>query len=149
MKRTLVAAVAIALAGPALAEVVKPSEVVVEDGMVKASLTGQPGDPAAGAKVFKNRKLGNCLACHQNPAMSDELFHGEIGPSLEGVGDRWSEEELRAILTDAKKVFPDTIMPAFYKDQGFNRPLEKFEGKSILSAQQVEDVIAYLKTLKE
>ncbi|MEL6479950.1 MAG: c-type cytochrome, partial [Pseudomonadota bacterium] len=72
------------------------------------------------------------------------------GPPLDGVADRWSEAELRAIIVNSKAVFGDhTIMPAFYRTTGFNRTLEKFAGKTILSAQQVEDVVAYLKTLKE
>ena len=96
-----------------------------------------------------NRKLGNCLACHQNKDMPEQPFHGEVGPALDGVGSRWSEAELRGIVANSKEMFPDTIMPAFYRTDGFNRNLEKFEGKSILNAQQVEDVVAYLLTLKD
>lgn len=129
---------------------VAPSAVEFKDGVIAEPLTAQPGDPARGREVFMGRKLGNCLACHANSDMADQPFHGEVGPPLDGVGDRWSEAELRAILVDAKKIFTNaTIMPAFYRDAGFNRPLEDFEGKTILTAQQVEDVIAYLKTLKE
>ena len=90
------------------------------------------------------------MACHANSDLEDQPFHGEVGPSLDGVGDRWSAGELRAILVNSKAVFGDgTIMPAFYRDSGFNRPAEKFVGKTILTGQQVEDVIAYLLTLKE
>ncbi len=95
------------------------------------------------------RKLGNCLACHQNADLANLPFHGEVGPPLDGVAGRWSEAELRGIVANANMMFDGTIMPAFYKDAGYNRPLGKFEGKSILSAQQVEDIVAYLKTLKE
>lgn len=133
----------------AQAEVTAPSEVVFEDWAVAQSLTGEPGDPAKGRQWFANRRLGNCLACHMNGELADESFHGEIGPPLDGVADRWSEGELRAIVANSKMVFPDTIMPAFYRDSGFNRPLKGFEGKSILTADQVEDVVAYLLTLKE
>ena len=114
-----------------------------------ASLSGAAGDAASGAKVFANRKQGNCLACHQNSDMLDALFHGEVGPSLDGVGDRWEEADLRGILTNSNITFGDSIMPAFYIDTGYERPLEKFAGKSILSAQQVEDLVAYLLTLKD
>ena len=81
--------------------------------------------------------------------MPEESFHGEVGPEMTGVADRWEAQELRAIVANSKMVFEGTIMPAFYQDAGFARPLEKFEGTSILTAQQVEDVIAYLQTLKE
>ncbi len=150
MKRTVAIAVATAtwIAGAAIAEI-KPMNVAFEDGMVSTSLTGAAGDPVEGRKVFMNRKLGNCLACHENSDMPEQPFHGEVGPMLDGAGDRWSEGELRGIVSNAKQMFPDTIMPAFYIDSGYERPLEKFDGKSILSAQQVEDVVAYLLTLKE
>lgn len=126
-----------------------PADVSFEDGAVAASLTGQAGDAAKGREWFVGRKLGNCLACHTNSDTEDELFHGEVGPLLDGVADRWTEAELRGIVTNAKMMFEDTIMPAFYKDSGYNRPLDEFEGKTILTAQQIEDIVAYLMTLKE
>ena len=81
--------------------------------------------------------------------MTEQPFHGEVGPSLDGVGDRWNAAELRGIISNSKEMFPETIMPAFYIDSGYERPLEDFAGKSILSAQQVEDIVAYLLTLTE
>ena len=81
--------------------------------------------------------------------MSEESFHGEVGPPLDGVADRWTPEELRGIVSNSGQTFEGTIMPAFYIDSGYTRPLEDFAGKSILTAQQVEDVVAYLMTLKE
>lgn len=133
----------------AFAADVMPANVVLNDGAVGATLTAQAGDPAAGRKVFMNRKLGNCLACHANEDMSDQSFHGEVGPALDGVADRWEAAELRGIVVNSKMMFEGTIMPAFYKDAGFERNLKNFQGKSILNAQQVEDVVAYLLTLKE
>ncbi len=144
----LVAGFAIAATTVYAAET-KPGDVVFEDGVVAASLTGVAGDPVEGRDVFKNRKLGNCLACHVNSDMPEEQFHGEVGPPLDGVADRWEVAELRGIVSNAKMMFDGTIMPAFYRDTGAVRPLEDFAGKPILTAQQVEDVIAYLKTLKE
>ena len=127
-----------------------PSAVQFDEyGAVQASLTGVPGDAANGRKVAINRKLGNCLACHQNAEMAEQTFHGEVGPALDGVGSRWSEADLRGIVTNSKMMFDGTIMPAFYIEAGYERPLEKFAGKSILSAQQVEDIVAYLMTLTE
>ena len=128
---------------------VMPANVVFNDGAIGVTLTAQAGDPAAGRKVFMNRKQGNCLACHANEDMSDQSFHGEVGPALDGVADRWEAAELRGIVVNSKMMFEGTIMPAFYKDGGFERNLKKFQGKSILNAQQVEDVVAYLLTLKE
>jgi sulfur-oxidizing protein SoxX len=81
--------------------------------------------------------------------MSEQSFHGEVGPELNGVADRWETAELRGIVVNAKKMFDGTIMPAFYRDAGFNRTLKKFDGKAILSAQEIEDLLAYISTLKE
>ena len=126
-----------------------PGDVVFKDGAVMSSLTGVPGDAAIGRKVFMNRKLGNCLACHANSEMAEQSFHGEVGPGLDGVAGRWNEVELRGILVNSKMMFEGTIMPAFYKSAGYERNLKKFEGKTIMSAQQVEDVLSYLLTLNE
>ncbi|HHS88929.1 MAG TPA: sulfur oxidation c-type cytochrome SoxX [Rhodobacteraceae bacterium] len=149
MKHTSVMLAAILLAGTASAAEVAPQEVAFEDGAVSQSLTGVPGDAENGRKVFLNRKKGNCLACHANSDMEDQPFHGEIGPPLDGVADRMNEAELRGMLVNSKMVYDGTIMPAFYRADGFVRPLDKFKGKTILSAQEVEDVVAYLLTLKE
>lgn len=120
-----------------------------EDGAVEMALTDVAGDPAMGRKTFVNRKLGNCLACHVNDDTNEQSFHGEVGPELNGVADRWSAAELRGILVNSKMTFEDSIMPSFYRANNGARTLEKFAGKSILTAQQVEDVLAYLLTLKE
>jgi sulfur-oxidizing protein SoxX len=118
-------------------------------------LTGTPGDPARGREVVGNKSLGNCVACHANSEMSDIPFHGEIGPMLDGAGERWSEAELRGIVANAKMMFPDSMMPSFYKVDGFTRPGNAYTGEAaddsfgpLLTAQQIEDVVAYLATLK-
>ncbi len=149
MKHTGVMLAVVAFASAATAAEIAPQDVVFEGGAVAGSLTGVPGDPASGRKIFLNRKKGNCLACHANADLADQPFHGEVGPPLDGVADRLSEAEIRGILVNSKMTFEDTIMPAFYRDEGFNRPLEKFKGKTILTAQEVEDVVAYLLTLGE
>ncbi len=144
-------AASIALAaGVAAAEPLAPGDVEIEDMVVAVSLTGQPGDPEVGRKTFADRGLGNCLACHAVSVLSNELFHGDVGPSLDGVAERWSPEEMRAILVNSKAVFGDqTIMPGFYTlEVGVNVD-EKFVGKTILAAQDVEDVLAFLTTLKD
>ena len=138
------------LTAGASAEAVKPDAIKIEDGELAQSLTGKKGDPVAGKQTFVGRKLGNCLACHVNKDTSDQQFHGEVGPPLDGVAERHEPAALRAIIVNSKAVFGDqTLMPAFYRETGFNRVGKKFKGKTILSAQQVEDVLAYLLTLKE
>ncbi|APX89424.1 sulfur oxidation c-type cytochrome SoxX [Brevirhabdus pacifica] len=149
MKHALYGLVVIAAtATVAMAAETAPTDVKFEDGAVGASL-GPAGDAANGRKVFANRKLGNCLACHVNSDLAEQPFHGEVGPPLDGVADRWSEAELRGIVVNAKNLFEGTIMPAFYISEGYNRPLKDFAGTPVLTAQEVEDVVAYLMTLKE
>ncbi len=146
-----IAVASLALAGSAIAAPVAPDDVKFNDDFeVKASLTGQAGDAAAGRAAFADRKKGNCLACHAATDLKDQLFHGEVGPSLDGVADRYSADQLRAIIIDSKQVFGEqTVMPGFYSMHVGINVAEKFAGKTILSAQEVEDVVAYLTTLKE
>lgn len=147
----LSAIVLAAAASSAFAEAKRPGEVKVNDDLqITQSLTGTPGDPAEGKEWFAARKLGNCLACHANKDMTGLPFHGEVGPPVDGVADRYSAAQLRAILVNSKAVFGDqTIMPGFYVLDMGARTQEKFQGKTILKGQQIEDIIAYLLTLKE
>lgn len=119
----------------------------VVDGAIMQPLTSKPGDPIRGRETVIHRKQGNCIACHTAANLKDQQFHGEIGPSLDGVSERWNEGQLRLILVNSKKVFEGSIMPAFYKNTGYTRVNKKFKGKTILTPQQIEDVVAYLKTL--
>lgn len=136
--------------------VVAPSDVVFDEyGAVSASLTGTAGDPENG-KLIMNKGAGNCIACHGVAELEDLGFHGEIGPVLDGVADRWTEADLRGIVSNAKIMFPDSMMPSFYKTTGYVRPGDAYTGKAaqgeldpLLTAQEVEDVVAYLMTLKE
>lgn len=129
------------------AQVVAPNDVVIKDDTVPQSLTGVPGDPVRGRKVVIGRKKGNCLACHDIKAIPEQPFHGETGPALEHIPEHHTVAELRMRLVDPKVLNPNTMMPSFYK-LGQYRVLKKFQGKTVLSAQDVEDVIAYLMTLK-
>ena len=114
---------------------------------IDKSLTGQPGDPANGRKLAISTKQGNCLACHVMP-VPEQPFHGDVGPDISEAGSNLSEGEIRLRIVNSKVLNPDTIMPAFYRNDGFERVLKKFQGKTMLSAQQVEDVVAYVMTLK-
>lgn len=126
-----------------------PDAVEIANLAIAESLTGVAGDAAEGRKIFANRKQGNCLACHANSDMEEHLFHGEVGPVLDGAGTRWDEGKLRTIVVNAKAVFTDaTVMPGFYSLDVGENVREDLIGKTILSAQQVEDVVAYLMTLK-
>ncbi len=157
MKLFTLTAVAIAVSGSELlATEVSPTDVAFVDGSVSQSLTGVAGDVTRGREIVGSRKFGNCIACHMVTDLQDQPFHGEIGPQLDGVADRWSEAELRGIVANAKLTFEDSLMPAFYKTDGFFRPGNAYTGEAaddtfgpILSAQQIEDVVAYLVTLKE
>jgi len=158
MKRGLISGVIlVASMGVLHAGEVSPSQVKYEDGAVSQSLSGMPGDAASGREIVGNKGLGNCVACHAVTDLQDVPFHGEIGPMLDGAGDRWSEAELRGIVANAKIMFEDSMMPSFYKVDGFVRPGNAYTGKAadpetfapLLTAQQIEDVVAYLSTLKE
>ena len=117
--------------------------------VIEKSLTGKAGDPANGRKLSINRKKGNCLACHAVTALKDQPYHGEVAPSLDGVADRYKPGQLRMMIVNQKKYFPDTIMPAMYKSSDLTRVQKKFKDKSILNAQEVEDVLAFILTLKD
>lgn len=154
--KSLLVAATIVSAGAAMADPVAPGAVVFDgDGAVSVSLTGMAGDAANGAKIMSSKKLGNCISCHEVTALNHAPFHGEIGPNLDSEGETRSEAELRGILANSKKTFPGTMMPAYYKVEGFIRPGNRYTGKAaegpldpLLSAQQIEDVIAFLLTLK-
>lgn len=120
---------------------------IVDEESIPKSLTGKPGDPVKGKKWAINTRLGHCIACHVMPV--DQPYMGEVAPTLVGVGSRYNAGELRMLIVDSKVVNEDTMMPAFYKTEGFHRVRKKFVGTTMLSAQQVEDIVAYLVTLKD
>ncbi len=156
MKWIAIAALS-SVAGMASAEAVAPADVQFDDyGAVEVSLSGAPGDAANGAAIVGDKKQGNCVACHQVGALADIPFQGEIGPALDGAGDRWTEAELRGIVSNSKKTFEGSMMPSYYKTTGYIRPGDAFTGKAaseplppLMDAQMIEDVVAFLATLKE
>lgn len=157
MKRNLtLAAGLVAIASFAIAEDLAPEAVAFDEyGSVAMSMTGVPGDAANGLATMENRGKGNCVACHV-VSTSTADFQGNVGPSLDGAASRWDEAQLRGIVANAKHTFPDTVMPSFYKTSGYIRPGDAFTGKAgteplptLLTAQEVEDVVAFLMTLQD
>jgi sulfur-oxidizing protein SoxX len=115
---------------------------------IPTSLTGRPGDPARGRAIVVNRQVGLCLLCHSGP-FPEERFQGNLAPDLTGAGKRWSEGQLRQRIVDSSRIVPTTIMPAYHRTDGLTRVAPAWRGKPILSAEQIEDVVAFLTTLKD
>ncbi len=132
--------------GPASAVTPLVPYTVVNGGIPKP-LTSTPGNPAAGMAIVENRKLGNCLACHSLP-IKGAADPGNVGPNLAHVVSYTSPAVLRLRVVDPKQIDPQTIMPAYYRLAGLTDVEKKFAGKPILTAQQIEDVVAYLASLK-
>lgn len=120
---------------------------IVGDG-IPESLTGTPADPARGRAIVGNRQVGLCLLCHTGP-FPEEKFQGTLAPDLAGAGLRWSVGQLRLRIVDASRFKADTIMPPYYRVDGLTRVAPAFAGKPVLTAEQIEDVVAYLATLRE
>jgi sulfur-oxidizing protein SoxX len=114
---------------------------------IDAPLTNVAGDAAHGRAIVANRQRGLCLLCHTAP-IAEERFQGDLAPSLAGTGSRWTPAQLRARVVDAASINPDTIMPAYFKTAGLHRVAPAYQGKTIFTAQEVEDVVAYLATLR-
>jgi sulfur-oxidizing protein SoxX len=123
-----------------------PTLVLANDSL-PSSLTGAAGDPAAGRKIVLDRHVGLCLLCHSGP-FPEERFQGNLAPSLAGVGSRLSEGEIRLRIVDSSRVNPNTIMPAYFRSEGLTRVAPAHQGKTVLSAAQIEDVVAFLAALK-
>jgi L-cysteine S-thiosulfotransferase len=118
-----------------------------EDG-IPHSLTGAKGDPARGRAIVANRQVGLCLLCHSGP-FPEERFQGDLATNLAGVGNRLSEGQLRVRIVDPARINPATIMPGYHRMEGLVRVAPAYRGKPILSAEQIEDVVAFLMTLKD
>jgi sulfur-oxidizing protein SoxX len=115
---------------------------------IPAPLTAAAGDPVRGRAIVADRRLGLCLLCHTGP-FPEVPLQGNLAPSLAGAGSRNSPGQLRLRLIDASRINPQTIMPPYYRTEGLDRVAAPFAGKPILDAQQIEDVVAFLMTLKE
>ncbi len=142
----IVAFVAALVTAQAHAQALRSYEIKGDS--IPASLTGAKGDPARGRAVVMNRQVGLCLLCHTG-LFPEERFQGDLAPDLRGAGSRWSEGELRLRMVDARKFNPDTIMPSYYVVDDLTRVAAPFRGKPVLTAEQIEDVVAFLTTLRE
>ena len=124
-----------------------PSQVIVIGDAIPLLLTGTPGDAARGREIAFDRDRGNCPICHVIPA-PDQKLHGDVGPSLEGVAGRLSEGQMRLRLVDGRRINPSSIMPSYYRLDGLKRVAAPYAGTSVLTAEDIEDVLAFLMTLR-
>ena len=138
----------LALAAPPAqaGESLVPTTVVGD--AIPQSLTGAPGDAARGRAIVVDRTRGLCLLCHAGP-FPEERFQGNLAPDLAGVGGRLSPGQLRLRLVDGRVLNPGTIMPSYYSLAGLARVGRAWQGRPILSAAEIEDVVAFLATLRE
>jgi sulfur-oxidizing protein SoxX len=123
----------------------------VENDRIVGSLTARPGDPARGAALFASRQISTCLLCHADPTAPPPAGGapgGTIGPPLAGVGSRLTDSQIRLRIVDAARLNPDTVMPSFYVVEGLHRVGRQWQGKPILDAAQIEDLVAFLATLR-
>ncbi len=175
----IVVALIVAAVGPAFAQQKKKTSCIsgetaaivsykVEKGenlpaAIPKPLNGKRGNPKKGIEWMVDRRQGNCIACHEVTKIKEKIkdgdldalqkygFHGNVAPTLDGVAERYNEAELRMIVVDAKMAFPDfdTSMPAYHRTQGLERVLGDCDGLVILPAERVEDIVAFLTTLKD
>ncbi len=141
----LAAAVAVGPSGLAHGEA--PAYTIAGDA-IPSPLTGAKGDAARGRQIIVNRQVGLCLLCHGGP-FPEERFQGTIGPDLKGTAARLSEGQIRLRIVDASRVNPGTIMPAYFRTEGLTRVAPAFRGKPVLTAGEIEDVVAFLLTLRD
>jgi len=143
----IAACVLIFLASAAAADEALRSFAVVGDA-IPDSLTGNEGNPERGRAIVVNRQVGLCLLCHTGP-FPEQKFQGTLAPDLTGVGSRASEGQLRLRIVDASRINPQTIMPPYYRITDLYRVAPAFRGKPLLDAEHIEDVVAYLATLRD
>ncbi len=124
-----------------------PARIAISGDSIPDSLTGVAGDPVRGRAIVMDRQVGLCLLCHSGP-FPETRFQGNLAPDLAGAGARWSEGQLRLRMVDASRFNPDTIMPSYYRIDGLQHVAKAYAGKPLLEAQEIEDIVAFLTTLK-
>ncbi len=148
VERAAARGVAFALAAALVLGAAAPVEPAVEGDTIPESLTGAPGDPARGRSIVADRQRGLCLLCHAGP-FPEEPFQGNLAPDLAGTGSRWSEGQLRLRVVYARRLNPETIMPSYHRVEGLARVAPAWRGRPVLTAAEVEDVVAFLATLRD
>jgi sulfur-oxidizing protein SoxX len=139
---------AVVLLGVWITSLAHPSQAQTWSGdSIVNPLTSAPGDAARGRVIVASRQTGLCLLCHSGP-FPEERFQGNLAPDIGASAGRLSEAQLRARIVDASRFNPGTIMPSYYRSVGLNRVAPKFEGRPILSGQEIEDVVAFLVSLR-
>ncbi len=133
---------------PAQEATTVPGAWAVQGDAIVQPLSGTPGDARRGRAIVANRQVGLCLLCHAGP-FPEERFQGNLAPDLAGAGTRWSVGQLRLRIADSRRLNPATIMPSYHRVDGLTRVGAAWQGKPLLTAQQVEDVVAFLATLRE
>jgi sulfur-oxidizing protein SoxX len=143
--RRLLALAWLAAACPAAGQV---APFTVTGDSIEAPLLGLAGDAARGAAILRDRETANCLICHAIPDPR-ERFMGDVGPPLAGVGTRLSPGQIRLRVVDPTLWHEGSVMPAYHRVAGLRHVEERYRGRPVLAAQEIEDVVAYLATLKE
>lgn len=118
------------------------NDLIVSDG-TPDRLGSMPGDPDLGREIFVSRDAGHCVLCHVIDGL-DAPFQGDVGPELTGIGARLTPAQIRLRVADPSRVWPDTIMPSYYRVEGLNQVDPDFAGAPILGAQDIEHLVAYL-----
>jgi L-cysteine S-thiosulfotransferase len=146
LRPILLAGLLVALAAPVSAQTVPLVTFTVVDDAIPQPLTATPGDAARGRALALDRSKGNCVTCHELPVTAD--FQGNLGPPLAGLAERYAIGELRLRIVDSKRINPESNMPSYYRVEGFTAVRRDWAGRTMLNAQEVEDVLAYLMTLR-
>jgi sulfur-oxidizing protein SoxX len=147
LRAATLAGVVVALCGSAWAAPVQTETYQVVGDAIPSPLGGLVGDASRGRALVTDRRAGLCLLCHSGP-FPEERFQGDLSTDLSGAGSRWSPGQLRLRLADARRLNPDTVMPAYHRTAGLRQVAGAWQGRPIFSAQQVEDVVSFLETLK-
>jgi sulfur-oxidizing protein SoxX len=151
--RSIAAAVALAAAAfsstGALSSTAGIVSFAIAGDAIPEALGGGMGDAQRGLAVIRDRRKGNCLICHSLSRVVDEPFQGEIGPALDGVGRRLSAAQIRLRVVDPARLNPATLMPSYYRVEGLVNVAPEYKGLPVLDAQQIEDIVTYLSSLKE
>jgi sulfur-oxidizing protein SoxX len=147
LRAATLAGVVVALCGSAWAAPVQTETYQVVGDAIPSPLGGLVGDASRGRALVTDRRAGLCLLCHSGP-FPEERFQGNLSTDLSGAGSRWSPGQLRLRLADARRLNPDTVMPAYHRTAGLRQVAGAWQGRPIFSAQQVEDVVSFLETLK-